>query len=374
MHKDPRDLSAINKAKEFNTRLLWGDKHPEEIEAFKQFMEKKLLSVEVIGATESKNGVSNKIPGLCIPLANGCSKIIMRGFKNCNYNSYQFTIHEFIHEYWHAFLNAASFLNGESKYTRTYTANNGRTYKKTNGDGVIQIVDPTTNTLQKEYGLMFLETSADIFTTLSLMAFEPMFPRENVNVDTVFEKHYGEWGDAPTGYSIFTTLTRLLIAAFSNSGLVSYQNLVNNGYSIFSTKIKDKKGNTIFLNDFLHGITSDPLFIEKQYDKFMGQGEYERLCTQMDNIFSEYNRTQIITSQMRLRIKWFIITVANFLNKKLGWMMQCGTIDTTNKLAIISKFNRIWNTMANEYGFIITQTDIAEINRKASESTTLHIF
>lgn len=40
----------------------------------------------------------------------------------------------------------------------------------------------------------------------------------------------------------------------------------------------------------------------------------------------------------------------------------------------ISKFNRIWNTMANEYGFIITQTDIAEINRKASESTTLHIF
>lgn len=372
--KDPRDISAINKAKEFNTRLLCGDKYPQHSKEFLEQLENKLLSVNVIAANESTFSVNSSTPGSCQPLPNGESRITMRGFKNCSYTNYQFTIHEFIHEYWHAILNAGSFITGDSKYSRNHIGQDGKLYKKVNGDGVVQIIDPVTNEVKKEYGLMFLETSADIFTTLSLMAFEPMFPREGVNVDTVFEKHFNEWGDSPTGYSVFTTLTRLLIAAFSNNGYISYQDLVNEGYSVFYSKVKNDNGTTAYLNDYLYGIVSDPLHIEKSYDKFMGKGSYEQLCTLMDSVFREYSNTRTFTPKMRLQIKKFIITVADFSNKKLGWELQSGIININTKNSIVSKFNRIWNTIAYEYGFNVTQEDLNEIYKRAHEEAVLHIF
>lgn len=372
--KDPRDISAINKAKEFNTRLLFGDKNPQHSQEFLEQLETKLLSVDVIAANESTLNVNNCTPGSCQPLPNGESRITMRGFKNCSYTNYQFTIHEFIHEYWHAMLNAGSFITGDSKYSRNHIGQDGKLYKKVNGDGVVQIIDPATKAIKKEYGLMFLETSADIFTTLSLMAFEPMFPREGVNVDTVFEKHFNEWGDSPTGYSVFTTLTRLLIAAFSNNGYISYQDLVNDGYSVFHSKVTQTNGTVAYLNDYLHGIVSDPLHIEKNYDKFMGNGSYEQLCTLMDTVFREYSSTRRFSPKMRLQIKKYIITVADFLNKKLNWKLQHGVIDLGTKNAIVSNFNKIWNTIAHEYGFNITPTDLNEINKRAHEEAVLHIF
>ena len=63
----------------------------------------------------------------------------------------------------------------------------------------------------------------------------------------ILKTNYNDWENETTGYSIFTSITRLTIAAFSNNGFINYQNTVDNGMSIFNGTTKSLFKKTSFV-------------------------------------------------------------------------------------------------------------------------------
>ena len=63
----------------------------------------------------------------------------------------------------------------------------------------------------------------------------------------ILNNNYNDWGNETAGYSIFTSITRLTIAAFSNNGFINYQNAVDNGMSIFNGTTKSLFKKTSFV-------------------------------------------------------------------------------------------------------------------------------
>ena len=181
-------------------------------------------------------------------------------------------------------------------------------------------------------------------------------------VKIVLCQQYTEWGNAKTGYSIFTSITRLAIAAFSNNGFINYQSLINQGHGIFDVNTKMNNGESYKANDFLYGIVFDPLHIEKEFDRFMGDGYYRTFCEYLDRIFITFMDKQQIPVE---DIKNVMNILPDFLNKKMTYYLQHGLIDKAGADKIIGNFNQIWNSMQTEYESFFSQNDINEIARRA---------
>ena len=135
----------------------------------------------------------------------------------------------------------------------------------------------------------------------------------------ILKTNYNDWGNETTGYSIFTSITRLTIAAFSNNGFINYQNAVDNGMSIFNGTTKMKNGETYKINDFLYGIVFDPLHIEAEFDKFMGEGYYRTFCEYLDRLFYLSLTKQKLPSA---EVKRVMNILPDFINKKINYYRQ----------------------------------------------------
>ena len=166
---------------------------------------------------------------------------------------------------------------------------------------------------------------------------------------------------------MFTSITRLAIAAFSNNGNVNYQNVINNGGDIFSLVTEMNNGERYRANDFLYGILFDPLHIESKFDKFMGQGAYRIFCEYLDRLFMSCKRKQDIPSE---EIKRIMNILPDFLNKKIDYYLEHGLIDPEGAVRIVSNFNGIWNQMQLEYSAYFSNNDIEAIRLRASQNNS----
>lgn len=184
----------------------------------------------------------------------------------------------------------------------------------------------------------------------------------------ILKTNYNDWGNETTGYSIFTSITRLTIAAFSNNGFINYQNAVDNGMSIFNGTTKMKNGETYKINDFLYGIVFDPLHIEAEFDKFMGEGYYRTFCEYLDRLFYLSLTKQKLPSD---EVKRVMNILPDFINKKINYYRQKGIISLENANMIVGNFNQIWNSMQQEYSSFFTKQDIEDIARRAGRKNKL---
>lgn len=337
--------------------LIFGKKNPDKIKAFRELFELEVKQINIFPQGTTTTYLNNRTPGIC-RLDEQDEKIIieMLGYIKSNNTQHSFIKHEGSHEFCHAFANLLPLLFSKQP---DGIIKNGILCK--NHMGMIKETDPTSGKLvgQHYYGKLFNETMMDIITSMGINTFDSS---SNNPIDNILKTQYAQWGSSKTGYSIFTSLTRLTIAAFSNNGFINYQKIVNSGYGIFDITTKMENGESYKANDFLYGILFDPLHIEQEFDKFMGQGYYRVFCEYLDRLFITFLEKQKIPSE---EVKIVMNILPDFLNKKINYYRQHGIIDQNGANQIVGNFNQIWNSMQREYQSFFSQSDIDEIAKKA---------
>lgn len=359
-----RDIDTINAVADYNLHLLCGKNKMDKINKEKDELLKNIRSLEVIPYGTNGKWVSPKEPGMCMSRSDGTCEVEMYSFRQDRPDQDLYTIHEYSHELWHALINYLNFKYTQGKEKATFDAD-GRPVIKIPFGGYIYEMDEYNHNQTRVIGRMTMETTVDILTSGSLIANNKNYRRNNTTLDTVFKERYDKWNDSSTGYSIFTSLTRLWIAAFSNSGRVSYDATFQNGASIFDCKVTLANGHTVLTNSYLHNLVHNPLAIEEEYDEILGRGKYERLMVKMDKIFEEYLRTRVLTDEMKKVIKTFMTEVSNFANARIAYLKSLNIITDAEASKMISNYNKIWNTLQSEYSTFFSQTDIAEISKRA---------
>ena len=370
---DSRDKQVCDKAFYYNAWLLFGKNNPDKVNSFKTIFDESVESVSTVPFGSNGKYITPNSPGICrtVPNSNKDNLLIeMAGYRNAPTNQHSWLLHEMPHEYCHAFAHIApqvfsSFPNG-----KTITDDADGSLKCNNSMGLISERNPITGELigSHYYGNMARETMMDMITTAGLVAFEPGFAPSNITVDTVFEKHYDNWNDVSTAYTMFTSITRLLIAAFSNNGFVRYQSLVNQGHGIFDAVTITQTGQKLKANDFLYGIMCDPLHIQDEFDKYMGSGAYRLVSKLLDKNFNAYTKTGQMPQEASRDIKLIMDVIPDFLNKKCAYYLEIGMYTQEQTDQIVGKFNVVWNSLQSEYGSYFSQEDINNIARRAGRN------
>lgn len=337
--------------------LIFGKNNQSRIEHFKRILQANIKEVNIHPQGTTTRFLSAATPGYCLlDLQDNKFKIEMLGYAGAVSSQYGFIKQEFAHEFCHSIAGIlpriySDYPNGIIK--------NGIFCE--NLIGKIKETNVTTGELVGRglYGKMFNETMMDIITMMAINTFDtPKGP----TVDDILCTKYDLWNGTNTGYSIFTSITRLAIAAFSNNGAVNYQNVINHGGGIFEIRTRMNNGELYRANDFLYGILFDPLHIEEEFDKFMGNGAYKIFCEYLDQLFDSSIQGQKIPSDA---VKAIMNVLPDFLNRKMAYYLKNGIITQNDANRIISNFNQIWNQMQGEYKAFFSNSDIAEIYNRA---------
>lgn len=354
-----QDRQLIERSFDNIALIIFGKNNYRGITAFKGHFENRVSQINVFPQGTVTEHLNNTTPGRCALKPDGSLIIEMLGYNGASADRRSWIKHEGTHEACHAFVD---ILPEKMAKNPDGIVRDGIRYK--NHMGMIEQRDTRTGKLvgQHYYGKMYNETSMDIITSMAINCFDPEGPA--ANVDQILQTQFKDWGNQKTSYSIFTSITRLTIAAFSNNGTTSYQSVVDKGLSIFFGGTRMKNGEIYRLNDFLYGIVYDPLHIEEEFDKIMGIGSYRAFCEYQDRLFIQCLNNQIIPSE---EIKRIMNILPDFLNKRMAYYKQKGIIDTDGANRIIENFNKIWNSMQSEYRAFFSEEDIGEIARRAGK-------
>lgn len=341
--------------------LILGRNDSKRIDIFRDYFKSRVSQVNVYPQGTVTKHLNNNTPGIC-RLDDNRKKLIieMLGYKYSNEADALWIKHEGTHELCHGFVDLLPELMAKRPEG---IIKNGVLYK--NHMGMIKEMDPITGQLvgQHFYGKMVNETMMDIITSISINCF--VANGQATTADEVLQLNFNDWGNATTGYSIFTSITRLVIAAFSNNGFANYQNIINQGFSMFNGRTTMENGESYKINDFLYGIVFDPLHIEEAFDKFMGEGSYRTFSKYLDRLFVMSLKGQKLPSE---EVKKIMNVLPDFLNRKINYYRQNGIIDSQGASRIVENFNQIWNSMQKEYGAYFTEQDINDIANRAGRS------
>lgn len=341
--------------------LIFGKQNKDKINKFYSYFEKKVSQINIYPQGTTTKYLNNSSPGICRADNDGNIIIEMLGYNRSSRAQHSWIKHEGTHEFCHSFVDLLPQIMSKNQNGIT---KGGILYK--NHMGLIRESNAKTGELvgQHYYGKMYNETMMDIMTSMAINCFDSN--GRGASIDKILKTNYNNWGNEITGYSIFTSITRLTIAAFSNNGFINYQNLFDNGVGIFDGNTKMKNGETYKINDFLYGIVFDPLHIEKEFDKFMGEGYYREFCKYLDRLFYFSLTKQQLPSD---EVKMVMNILPDFINKKINYYRQNGIISLEGANMIISNFNQIWNEMQKEYGSYFTKQDIEDIAKRAGNSS-----
>ena len=227
--------------------IVLGKKNPDKIKMFMDFFKSEVKEINVFPQGTTTKYLDNRTPDICRLDEQGEKIIIeMLGYSRSNYAQHSFIKHEDTHEICHTFVDLLPLLF--SKHP-TGIVKNGIRCK--NHMGMIKETDHISGKTigQHFYGKMFNETMMDIVTSIAINASDSS---SNKTADDILRTQHTQWDSSTTSYSIFTSLTSLTIAAFSNNGFVNYQNIVNSGYGIFDITTKMTDGRSYKANDFFY--------------------------------------------------------------------------------------------------------------------------
>jgi|GEM_PF-3251870 len=351
------DGELIRKSFYNNAYIIFGKKKLDKIAKFKEFWNQEVSNINVFPQYYVSDIINHKTPGRCA-LDDKKEKLIieMLGYNGASREKSSFIKHEGTHEFCHSFVDLLP------KYKNNHVGGiikNGIHCE--NHMGMIKESDPVTGNLvgQHYYGKMFNETMMDIISSIAINYFDS--DNNSKSVNDILNKNYNDWENEKTGYSIFTSITRLAIAAFANIAPPDYDKAVKEGIGIFNIK-NIKNGKEYYVNDFLYGIVFDPLHIEEEFDKYMGNGSYRSFCESLDRLFIKSLGKDKLPSD---EVKRVMNIMPDFLNKKLNYYRNNDLMDLNTANQIIGNFNEIWYSMQIEYEAYFSKNDIAEIGRRA---------
>lgn len=352
-----QDKRLIRKSFNNIALLLFGKNDKKGRDEFFEYFKRRVSQVNIYPQGTVTEHLNNNTPGICRLNDDGTLIIEMLGYNGASPEKQSWIKHEGTHEFGHSFADLLAEIKAKKPEG---IIKEGILCK--NHMGMIKEVDSRTGKFvgQRFYGKMFNETMMDIITSMSINSFDA--DRFSSSVDDILRLNFKHWGNEKTGYSIFTSITRLAIAAFSNNGFVNYQNLVNQGYSIFTAQTKMSNGETYMINDFLYGTMFDQLHIDEEFDKFMGVGSYRIFCEYVDRLYIKSLQGQELPSE---EVKMVMNVLPDFLNRKINYYRQNGILSPQGVVRIVGNFNQIWNSMQQEYGAYFSNQDIDDIARRA---------
>lgn len=370
-YKSNEDKRLIEKSYNNILQIIFGEKQPKRKKGFTDFFEDNVKEVNVYPRGTTTSYINDHVPGIC-RLDTTDNKLIidMLGYTNSNRydrSQQEWIKHEGTHEFCHSFADLLPqyFSNHKDGIIKEGTLRQGNKIKifRQNHMGMIKETDLSGNPVgQRYYGKMFNETMMDIVTSMAINAFDS--PGNIRTPNDILEKPINQWGNAETSYGIFTSITRLAIAAFSNTSFSDYQSVINSGYGIFDTNVTMKNGEKYKTNDFLYGILFDPLHLEEQFDKFAGNDEYRRFCEPLDRMFLQNLEKRKVPSE---HVKYIMNVLADIINKRMKYYLEKGIIEASESNKIISNFNNIWNSMQTEYKAFFSSDDINQIRKRAGK-------
>lgn len=244
--------------------IIFGRKSSDEKRKFKEYWKSNISSVNIYSQGEMSEEE-------CTIYRNGNYFINLLGYKNTTVEEQRDIQYHFTHE----------ICNSITNYLPRFKKNKGYKDKKGNVKkpfmgNIYEVSKKGNKTL---YGTMFNVTAIDMISTMSLKA------NNGENIKDIFNKKYDNEGMGIESYSLFTSVTRLAIAAFSNNPCVNYDVAYENNIELFNAKSYVSNEDKLWANDFLYGILYDPTHIERVFDRYMGEGSYKKLCLDLDKAF-----------------------------------------------------------------------------------------
>jgi len=351
-----KDKEEFKKVFEYNLRLLCGKNYAKMIEV-RNKLNSSITSIEIIPNMPNNYLDSRRRDGetKCNAL-NGTSEILMKGYLGAPEYKYDSIQHTFSHEISHAIYcimnRSQDRVNSNGNIMHWIGKCNGE--KFIGGGGTLVSIGT-----KKRYGKLFEETLMDIRTSIGLAEFDENYQARNpgVTADTILNKNINKWSNNTyTGYSTMTSITRLMIAAFSNEPNINYHYWIQRGEPIDTIKCRRLDGSIMYANDFLYGMMYDPIHIMEEYDKYMGEGAYLELLKSSDKIYAQaINATPSIDRQ---EVKALMKNIAHFANLRTSDLKQRGVFSSQDITILSGQFNKIWNSMLGEYGISIHENEL----------------
>ena len=341
---DSRDIELIEKGINYNVWLMCGD-NIEQQKELKNIFVGKCTKLNIIGQKDKHPILSSGTLGYCCADENQNYIIEMYGYKDSTIEEQKRLTHESVHEFCHAMQH---IMCDNSKF---YDYNGYRYY--VHGGTIVE--EKLEEKKFSRYGVMFCETITDLLTSIAIAYNEN---NHRLNADQILTHNYrniAKYGLILDGYSIYTSIARLAIAAFNNGINYSYDSILKSGQSIITAKVTDRLGNIKPLNDMLYGIMFDSRYIEDCYDKYMGNNSYYELCSKLDTMLKREQSNPFI-------IKEVMQSLAVFHNKKNQDLFTSGAITQDELIESTSFFNNIFNEMQNEFNAYFFQTDLSSLS------------
>lgn len=348
-YEDPKDIELIEKGINYNAWLMCGNDTTQQ-KNIKNNLINKCIRLNIIGQYDKHSILSEKTLGYLSADKNQNYVIEMYGYKDSFFIDHPKLVYTSVHEFCHAMQHVMCDSEQFSEYNNCKYYNHG---------GIIVEESKDSKNLDS-YGNTFCETITDLLTLIAIIYQDNNYSKFGLDADKILTSNCTKIVKDSLGidgYSIYTSIAILALAAFNNSINCSYDNLIKNGQSIVSAQVVDKLGNTKPLNDMLYGIMFDSKYIEDCYNKYMGNNSYYELCKQLD-LMLKTGRTNPFIMQEIMQ------SLSIFHNRKNQDLFKLGAITEEELLESISSFNNIFNKVQNDFNAYFFKTDLPSLNYK----------
>lgn len=361
------DSILIKDALDSLLKLVFGSANKEKLAFYKRVLGYKIKSINVYSQGTNNEHVGNGVCGEVITNdKDGTVDVYLIGYKYASPEQYEQIKETAAHELCHVLANVLPSLENNKPIVKNnimYVNNHGRV------KAINTLNNKIPNGFEANIGVMFNETMMDIISVMTTKQFNTYNP--DVFVNDVFKKRYTAWtenGGNASAYSCFSSLTRLAIAAFSNVGRINYGEQVNDGKGVFDLTCNMKNGTERKANDFLYGILFNPVHIQREFDKYMGDGQYQKFCEFTDIWFVEQASLHYHKSREEIQhnVKKYMRYLQTFLNRKLSDYRKKGMLDQAEEIRIINNFNKIWNDMQHEFNAYFTSQEMLNIYNRTN--------
>lgn len=349
------DIKILNKALDYNARFRVGRNSQANKSLSNKFSE-NMTQIKAIKPGEKGEYIGGNTGGAFFSKMNGRNmEYYIEYFSTMGKTNQQkkacleIAVHEVSHAY-STFMPMIYRAPNSGVRIENYIYKNGRS-------GIIEKYS-LDGKLIKRYGKMAIETMNDIITYAMMAKFEPGYATEDV--DTILKVNYKAYGGRDiSSYTFLTSLTKMMLGAFANAN-TSYERILDANLGIANIPYITHNGKKMQVNDFLYGMLCDPIHIQMEYDKIMGDGKYEELSDILDSLYEAHMQNRRLDSS---KVKHVMTVVPEFANKKFRIGIANGTYKPEDKNGLVGDFNSLWNSMQKQYETYFSKQEIDAIGR-----------
>ena len=109
-------------------------------------------------------------------------------------------------------------------------------------------------------------------------------------------------------------------------------------------------------NDFITNSLCDPLLIEKEFDRYTSEGNFQCICYVLD----EYYFNNKVNKEA---IKIVIKSLSKFVSNKLNDKISKNVFSKEEAYQILLRFNEMFNKTLYYYGINLNEKDISDISK-----------